>query len=86
MLYCVCAVYDVKLEEYMAPFNLPTRGSAVRAFGDECQKDSPMKAHPDDFTLYLLASWESESGVYEQLKKPEVLARARDYWLRDDVV
>jgi len=58
------AVKDRAVDAFMNPFVVPSRGMAIRAFGDEMNKsDSAMRAHPDDYDLYELGEFDQDTGV-----------------------
>lgn len=69
-LMYVFSIYDLKAEAYLRPFFSPTRAMAMRSFEDTVNSpDSMMNAHPDDFTLFELGSWDQLAGsitMYEQ--------------------
>lgn len=65
MIYKVFTVYDSKVEAYMSPFMMQSKGQAIRSFGDECNNsDSMFCKHPEDFTLFEIAEYDDQLGVY----------------------
>ena len=59
------SLYDLKAEEYLVPFLVPTLGSAYRMLQDEVKRgrdDSPLSTHPGDFDLIQLGVFDTESG------------------------
>lgn len=62
-VYIVCAVRDRALDAFMSPIFVPALGLAVRSFSDEVnRKDSPMNAHPDDYDLYQIGTYDDSVG------------------------
>lgn len=62
-MFCV---YDSKAEAYMRPFVAQSTGAAIRSFTDEVNsgaKESPLVCHPEDFTLFEIASWDDFEGL-----------------------
>lgn len=65
-LICV-AVRDRALDAFMRPFFMQSIGQAVRSFADEVNRqaqDNPLNAHPEDYDLYMLATWDEDSGKF----------------------
>lgn len=64
MIHLVCSVRDSKMEAYMIPFYVRTLGAAERLIQDELAKeDSLLRAHPADFVLMHVGSFDDETGV-----------------------
>lgn len=69
MIQQIFSVFDVKTEEYSAPFYSPTLAAGERAFGDVLgDPESVLAKHPEDYQLYHLGSFDTESGRFS----PEV--------------
>lgn len=80
MILIVCAVRDAAAGNFMRPFYLVSEGMAVRSFQDEVNRqadDNLMYAHPEDFELFKLGSWDDNSGEFDLLKVPKSLATAK---------
>lgn len=72
----VVAVRDRAIDCFMNPFVCPSTGMALRSFQDEVNaKDSPMNKHPDDYELYVLGSFDQESGEFVNERKLLMLAK-----------
>lgn len=69
----MCAVKDRALNAFMRPFFAQTKNQAIRMFQDEVNRDkSEMGAHPDDYDLYWLGTWDDETGYITKLpNEPE---------------
>jgi len=77
--HVICAIYDRALQAYLRPFVAPALGVAIRAFGEDCKvADSPLKKHPTDYTLYLLAEFDDQTGAIVP-RPPEPIEEATNY-------
>lgn len=82
MKYQIVAVRDRQQDAYAQPFFSPTTGAAIRAFGDEVTRDAAdnqMHRHPEDYALFHLGEYETETGQITTLERPKQLALATDY-------
>ena len=78
----VCAVFDQCVSAYAKPFFVPTDRAAVRSFVDEVRRQSPenlLFVHPEDYSLYKLATYDEDTGRFVCLEPPELLARAASF-------
>lgn len=76
----VCAVMDRAVQTFNRPFYVPAVGAATRSFMDEVNRaaaDNPMYAHPDDFELWRLATYDDETGLFED-QAARMLTRGKD--------
>jgi len=75
------AVRDQKSVQFTQPVTAPTRGIALRSWGD--QLNDPANAqmdqakHPEDFTLWYLGEYDSDTGQVTG-HPPEQMAVASD--------
>lgn len=72
----IFAVRDRATDQYGNPMFLVASGQAIRSFTDEVnRKDATnlMYTHPDDYDLYELGEYDTESGRFET-KNPEMIA------------
>lgn len=76
----VCSVYDSAVDAYMQPMFAPAMGAIVRSFGDEVQREgSPMRAHPDDYRLMYLGTFDDHTGRFSSTEdEPRCLVRGKD--------
>lgn len=84
-LLCV-AVFDSAVQAYNRPFFVPARGLAVRSFTDEVNRKAPdnvMNAHPGDFDLVLLGTWDEGEGEFVNELTRTVLARGVDVHVKE---
>lgn len=69
------AVRDRALNGFDRPFTAPAVGLAIRSFTDEVNRpDSPLHAHPDDYDLYHVGSFDDTSGRLLPLDNPVQVA------------
>lgn len=70
----VFSVYDAKVEAYLQPFFLPSKGAAVRAITD-CVNDNQHQfaRHPEDYTLFELGSYDDAKGAFTLHPAPQVI-------------
>lgn len=62
----VVSVRDRAADAFMNPFVVPSLGMAIRSFSDEVNNpQGQMFAHPDDYDLYVLGMFDSDSGKFE---------------------
>ena len=67
MILKIFAVRDRATDSYGNPMFLVSEGQAVRSFTDEINrqdKDNQLWMHPDDFDLYFLGEYLTETGVF----------------------
>lgn len=72
MKLIVVAIRDRAMDAFMRPFTMQTIGQAIRAFGDEINRqapDNPLAQHPEDYDLYHLATFDEETGEFSNAKK-----------------
>lgn len=76
----IYAIRDDKMESFGVPVIIENDAVAIRQFGDVLSKgDSVMTAHPEDFTIYCLGSYDSVDGRFENFDIPRKLANGADF-------
>lgn len=61
----VCAIFDAKAGVYSNPFYSINVQVATRDFNHACtDPNSGLSLHPEDYTLYALATFDDESGLF----------------------
>ncbi len=62
----VFTIRDSAAEAFMRPFFAQSSGSAVRSFSDAVNdpEESPMGAHPEDYTLFLVGEFDELTGTF----------------------
>lgn len=74
------AVYDHAAKAYMQPFQMQTRGQAIRGWIDAVNDPkTQFSKHPQDFVLYEIASYDDESGSFENTNPPQPLGTALEH-------
>lgn len=74
------SVYDTKGRCFDRPFYVPTRGMAVRAFGDAvADPNSPFSKHAEDYILYEVGDFDTDTGMCVALPVPINLGHASDF-------
>lgn len=77
MLHTVVCVSDRALGAFMRPFFAPNLAMARRSFSDEVNRaGSEMGAHPEDYELHSLGSWNDQTGDFQF--QMSVVCRALD--------
>lgn len=77
MLLKICCVHDAKAEAWMNPQYFQAAGQAVRSFQDAANDESTgVGAHPEDYTLFELGTFDPGTGHIEVLPAPIPLASA----------
>lgn len=82
-LLCFC-VKDRATDAFGNPMFMLATGQAVRSFSDEVNRagdDNQLYQHPDDFDLYELGDFDTESGSFDCFV-PRLLTRGKDVSLR----
>lgn len=77
MILKAFCVFDSKVEAYMAPFFMNSRGQALRAFADTAADSSTqIGKHPADFTLFELGEYDDSNASFDLLSTPKSLGIA----------
>lgn len=78
MKLLACVIRDSAVDSYMRPFYVRSTGEAIRVFSDSVNSgENGMKAHPEDYELYVIGEYEEESGSLRPSDK-RLLIRALD--------
>lgn len=74
-LFCV---HDRAASTFFPPFAVPAVGVAHRDFADQANnKDSPISAHPEDYELWYVGTFDDRTGEIE-CEGREMKAVAKD--------
>ena len=85
MIVKIFSVYDSKVEAYIQPFFMQSRGQAIRAFGDTAgDKTTNIGKHPADFTLFELGTFDPLTAKFDIYVTPESLGVAVEYLTQSD--
>lgn len=61
----VFSVYDSKMGCYARPFHTKTLGEAMRSWSDFVnERGTAANNHPEDFTLFELAEFDEDTGLF----------------------
>jgi len=85
MKHVVCAVRDRASDTFGRPFFVRTLGEANRSFIDEVNRasaDNQLYAHPEDFDLYEIGSFDDDSGDLVAIK-PRMVAVGKDVRVKE---
>ena len=80
MIHQVFIVKDRASDSFGIPMFLMAKGQAIRSFSDEVNRaaeDNQLYKHPDDFDLYFVGEFDSDSGEFD-CDAPIVLVRGKD--------
>lgn len=82
----IFSVKDVKSDSFMNHgFPARNRPAAIRAFADAVNnKNGVMFTHPEDYALYDIATFDDETGQYESLEVPILLAIGNQVIKKDE--
>jgi len=73
-------IYDNQSESFGHPFYVANEKVATRLFIDEINKpESFIKAHPNDFTLVRIGTYDDSKAIVTGLPKPELVAKATSF-------
>jgi len=73
-LFIFC-VRDRATDQYGNPMFLISEGQAIRSFSDEVNRnadDNMMHKHPDDYDLYRLGEFDSDTGEFVTARPVQV--------------
>jgi len=70
-------VFDSKLEAYLQPFYMQSKGAAIRAWIDTINdSNSQFNKHPGDFTLFEIGEWDQLTCAITQYATKQNLGTA----------
>lgn len=81
------AVRDRVADHFQNPFFTPNIPAALRAFGDEVNREDPsnfLNRHADDYELYCIGEFDPETAAVTMLERPRQLALAKDFKLKSN--
>ena len=80
MIQFICTVYDTKAEMFEPPFYSRSELEAERIFSDAVnQADSRVGKHPEDYQLFLLGTFETDTAEITQLGTRKLLGSGVKY-------
>lgn len=79
MIHYVFTVRDSAANLYNPPFYARTAGQAQRDFDHMIQNgEGAAQAHPGDFELYMLGTYNDETGEFNIMAHAELIRRGKD--------
>lgn len=80
MIYLVLCIKDRAADAFGQPMFVASKGGAIRSFGDEINRKEPnnqLAAHPEDFDLYELGTYDDSSASFE-CSSPRLVVVGKD--------
>lgn len=82
----IFAIFDAAAEVYMRPFYAQSRGEAIRAFSDLVDdQEHPIGKHPEDYSLFVVGSFDPQTGAVSSLTERVCLGQAIEFRARGRV-
>lgn len=86
MIYRIFAIRDDKMNLFMMPMFLNSRGQAQRVVADEVNRPTSgsnepptvLQLHPEDTALYEIGEYDNESGLINRSDSPVLIVRCKD--------
>jgi len=73
----IYSIRDLKAETYNAPFYQPTHGLAERYLQNLVKDEkSQIYAYPEDFDLFYLGTYNTDTGRFQPLDIPQHVVKA----------
>lgn len=80
MKFGMFSVYDIQAQNFSAPFTSVTVETAVRDFGRAVvQTKGSADKFPEDYQLFHIGGFDSDTGTVHPLNQPALLAKGVDY-------
>jgi hypothetical protein len=80
MKQVIASVYDSKVSVWSAPTFHINKGALSRAWMEAVNDpQSPFSKYPDDFTMFIVGTWDDSTGIIEMLQAPDSLGVAVQY-------
>ena len=76
MLLIALSIFDEKAAFYSPPFYCKTVNEGARSFSDALHSQgSALSAHPEDYSLYTIGSFDDNSGCFTPHSVPNFVMR-----------
>lgn len=86
MITRMFSVYDIKAEIFNTPFFMPSRGQAIREFGDLVRDpQSRLSKHPGDYKLVQIGVFDDATGTLLPDERIETVSQGSDFQLAEAV-
>ncbi|UDN67754.1 nonstructural protein [robinz microvirus RP_109] len=77
-MFIVC-IKDRTIDSFGQPHVFKSVGEAERSFRDLANdKENAIGRHPEDYDLYLVATYDTDTGVFTNVEHIHALARGSD--------
>jgi len=74
------SVYDSKAKAYALPWFADNHEVAIRAFSTKInRKDNELSMHPEDYTLFCVGSFDTQTAELTPLVPNDTLGKAIEY-------
>lgn len=74
------SIYDSKVEAYLSPVFMKSKGEFIRAFTEACNDPkSSFAKYPADYTAFELGSWDDAKCAFELHKTPISIGLAQEF-------
>lgn len=80
----VYSIFDEKAQAYLRPLYANQHAEAIRSFHGAVLEDKGFSKFPEDFRLYFLAVWDTDSGKFKSEPQPVFMANATDFVKREN--
>ena len=87
MLMVVVSIKDRAADAFGRPAFVASLGVAIRSFTDEVNRDNPdnqMFAHPDDFDLYEIGTFDDSTCIFDLNDVPKLVALGKQVKVRSE--
>lgn len=75
MIYLLVSIKDRAIDAFQPLGNVRAEGEAIRVFKDMlADTNTPQGKHPDDYDLYIVGTFDDQTGYVEPEGKPRKLA------------
>lgn len=79
MKLVLVSFWDYKANAFSEPMHYVSKAAAIREFYDAAKSEkTKIFAHPEDYSLYMVGVFDTETGVITDCTKPVYLAKAVD--------
>lgn len=80
IVYFAFSIRDIKTNTFNIPYFQTHKAGAMRMFSDLCRdQNTPMSKHAEDFQLYEIGVFDSETGMVAPHDQPQFLSNATDF-------
>lgn len=80
MQFKVYTIYDTKVEAYLPPLFMKSKGEFLRAFAEAANNaQSPIGKHPQDYVAFEVGTWNDEDAKFDIYVAPMSLGVAIEF-------